>query len=132
LLVIVRSPRRLPDLCPQSLPVRAQAGDPKYGPPIAIHVYDRHPLLCILAILQRVVFFVDRSQRGGREDALVFVVGENVVDFGVVVFASDGIFDKGEEGFEVGWRCCWRAVVGFVVVVAVFSRGLVGSRVPGG
>lgn len=129
-LLVVRSSRRLPDLSPQGLPVRTQAGDPKYGSPIAVHVYDGNPLFCILAILQRIVLFVNRSQRGGRENALVFVVGENVVDLGMVVFARDGIFDQREEGFEVG-RCCGCGVVDVVFVVLVFfCCWLVGSRVP--
>jgi hypothetical protein len=130
-LLVTRSSRCLPDLSPQSLPFRTQARDPEYGTPIAVHVYDSHSLFCVLAILQRVVFFVDRSQRGRRENTLVFVVGENVMDFGMVVFACDGIFYEREEGFEVGWcrRC---GVVDVSVVVAAFCCGLVGSRIPGG
>jgi hypothetical protein len=34
---------------------------------------------------------------------LVFIVGEDVVDFGVVILAGYRVFDKGEEGFEVWW-----------------------------
>jgi hypothetical protein len=41
---------------------------------------------------------------------LVFVIREDVVDFGVVVFACYGVFDEREEGFEVGW---WGGVVVF-------------------
>lgn len=128
----------MPDLSPQSLPARAQARDPKHSTPIAIHIYDRHSLFRLLAILQGIVLFIDRSQSGGRKDALVFVVGENVVDFGVVVFARDGIFDEREEGFEVRWCCCWGGggvdvFVFFVVVVfVVLCCWFVGSRVPGG
>jgi hypothetical protein len=132
-LFVIRSSRRLPDLSPQSLPVRTQTGDPKHGSPIAVHIYDCHSLFRVPAILQRVVFFIYRSQRGGRENALVLVVGEDVVDLGMVVFARDGIFDECEEGFEVG-RCCWCGIVDVLLVILVFffRCGLVGSRVPGG
>lgn len=36
-------------------------------------------------------------------DDVCVVVGEDVVDGGVVVFVRDGVFDQGEEGLEGGW-----------------------------
>jgi hypothetical protein len=42
---------------------------------------------------------------------LVLVIGEDVVDFWMVIFTCDRIFDEREEGFEIGWWC-WRGRVG--------------------
>ena len=53
---------------------------------------------------------------------MVFVVGEDVVYFGVMVLAGHGIFDEGEERLEV-WRWCWSVV---------FGGELVGPGVPCG
>jgi len=63
---------------------------------------------------------------------LVLVVGENVVDFGMVVLARNGILDEREKGLEVGRRCRCAVIVVTVDFVAVFCCWLVGSRVPSG
>jgi hypothetical protein len=105
-LLMIRPSRRLPNFRPQSLPFRTQTRNPQHSPPIIIHINNSHPLFHGLAnagILQRVVFFVYRPQRRRREESLVFIVGEDVVDFGVVILAGYRVFDKGEEGFEVWW-----------------------------
>jgi hypothetical protein len=53
---------------------------------------------------------------------LILIIGEDIVDFGMVVFSCKGIFDEREERFEVWWWCR-RGSVGC---------GLVGAGVPGG
>jgi hypothetical protein len=53
---------------------------------------------------------------------LVFIIGEDVVHFRMVVFAGHRILDESEERLEV-WRRCWGVV---------FGGRLVGSCVPGG
>ena len=53
---------------------------------------------------------------------MVFVVGKDVVYFGMMLLARHRIFDESEERLEVR-RWCWGVV---------FGSGLVGSSVPGG
>jgi hypothetical protein len=72
--------------------------------------------------VQCAVFPVYSPQSRRSQDSLVLVIGEDIVDFGMVVFACDRVFDERKERFEVGWRC-WRGGIGC---------GLVGAGVPGG
>ena len=53
---------------------------------------------------------------------MILVIGEDIVDFRMMVFARDRILDERKERPEI-WRWCWDGV---------FGRGIVGAGVPGG